>query len=68
MAKALEIDASPEVPMEWRYRRGTQKRVGHQEHVGVSRQVEDLVQRPTNGHDYEEGLTPSDRYFTKSIC
>jgi len=25
MAKALEVDASPEVPMEWRHRRGTLK-------------------------------------------
>lgn len=25
MAKALEIDASPEVPVEWRHRRGTPK-------------------------------------------
>ena len=45
----------------------TQKRVDHQERVGESRQAEDSIQRPTNGHDYKEGLTPSERllYFTK---
>jgi len=37
--------------------RDTQKRVDHQERVGESRQAEDSIQRPTNGHDYKEGLT-----------
>jgi len=46
--------------------RHTQKQADHQERVGESRQVEDPIQRPTNGHDYEKGLTSSD-IFTKSI-
>ena len=41
----------------------TQKRVDHQECVGESRQVEDSIQRPTNGHDYKEGLMPLPQYF-----
>ena len=46
----------------------TQKRVDHQERVGESRQVEDSIQRPTNGHDYKEGLTPSPNiYVTSSL-